>query len=205
MTIIAGLVDRDGEVWMGADSRTTYGWNSVATKGVPKIFFKGDDYLIGGCGAVRAIQCMKYEVNLPELRPSVKTHEDVEKFIATEIIPAIRNKFGQVGLIKVTEGIVSLHHTMFLLGIKGQLWMLFEDLSFLRATRDIAAIGSGERLALGVLYACCAEEEQQGVTPPSSEAIISLALDAAVEFDNACAPPYFITNFSKLKSEANGG
>lgn len=143
MTCIVALEAR-GRVYMASD---TFGSNghTGATYEAPKTFRNGSA-LIGVCGSYRMMQLLQYALVVPE----VSLSWDVDRWVALDLMPAIRTAFMAHGWDRVAEG--RARGGSFLFAIAGRCYEIQSDYSFLRSSAGEYAIGSGTYHALGSLH-----------------------------------------------------
>lgn len=178
MTIVVGMVDDEGKVWIGADSLTSkgdYGFRQSR----PKVFKKGD-FVFGGTGAVSEIQHMVYATTLPP----VKEGQDAYDYLINDLFPEFRLKLRAGGRLQVHHE-EQLIDTEMMIGWRGALYIMGTDFSIVEPYRKYDAIGIGQEYALGALSIL-------EKTDYSAREKIKLAMDAACAHSKGCSPPYTI-------------
>ena len=150
MTCIIGIKDKDGCLWMGADSLGSNGYSKGVDK-QPKIFKSKDtdNVLIGSTGTFRQLQLLRYSKIFPEVDLAKKEKLDHE-YMVTKFIPELQKVFSRGGVEEIYKGIKS--GGTFLIGHKDCLFKVQSDYSVLESADDYDACGSGEYFALGSLY-----------------------------------------------------
>ena len=154
MTCIVGMVDaKAGTVRLGADSASSNGWTIRDTK-TPKLCgFKyphldpegdGFDLVLGYTSSYRMGQLLMQALTVPS-----RGHDDVEKWVVTKFVPAVRDVFKTGGFAKVDSNVET--GGTFLLGIEGRLFEIQDDYSALEAIAPFGACGSGEAFAMGAM------------------------------------------------------
>lgn len=163
MTCIAGIID-GGRVYIGGDSMGITG-NGALSMTDPKVFRNGS-FLIGVSGTARLTQLLHYKWSPPQKPDDVDTH----RYLSTDVAESIRVCLKENGYSSVDSN-VEAHDGRVLLGYDHGLYQLDGSYAVVRVADEYAAVGSGEEVALGALYAT------QGKAP---RARIETALKAAV-------------------------
>jgi len=172
MSCLIGIVE-DNIIYIGAESQATGDDGSIRPIFCDKMIRNGE-YVFGFTGSVRAGRILKEATFQPP--------EDVEL-----LGESIRLLYKQVGL--TTEGDMGDQCTSnLLIAHKGKLYEMLIDFQVNEPMYDYITVGSGSVYALGSLHSCT----DLGLTP---EERITLALDAAIEFDAMCGYPIVIRNF----------
>ncbi len=142
MTAIVGLTHR-GAVFIGGDSAGVSGL-SLSVRADAKVFRTGR-YLFGFTTSFRMGQLIRY--SLKPTRPK----GDLDRFMTTKFIDAVRDCLKAGGWARKDnereEG------GTFLVGVGGQLFTVYDDYQVAKAADGYAAVGSGDQIALGALYA----------------------------------------------------
>lgn len=172
MTAIVGLV-HGGAVHIGGDSAGVSGW-SLTVRADAKVFTNGP-YVMGFTTSFRMGQLLRYALKAPE------PDGDLEAFMATTFVDAARDALKAGGWAKKDsereEG------GIFLVGVQGRLFCIESDYQVAEAVDGYAAIGCGEEIALGVLYATT----RSRMAPQKR---IRLALEAAERFSAGVRGPF---------------
>jgi hypothetical protein len=174
MSCIVGITDGK-TVTFGADSAGGLG-DEIYTLDVHKAFARGP-YLFGVCGSMRVGQVLRFKAELPE-PPAT----DLEPFLVRELVPAIRRALTEEGVAGSGTEILG-DKTAILLGCRGQLWTICQDLTLVREA-PYAAIGSGRLRAYGALHALHASS----VEP--ARRLLEMALAAAAAYTSNVRPPW---------------
>lgn len=174
MTAIVGLIDTDQTVYIAGDSAGTNGNGDQSVFGNPKVFHPthGPWFLMGCCDTFRLAQVLQYSLR-PPLPPGPNV--DLQHFMATEFVDSIRACFKKTGF----EGGGS-----FLVGYQGQLFRIEENYQVLVERRNYMAIGSGEQVALGSLYAT------ENIASVAER--LSIAMKAAAHFNAFVREPFVV-------------
>jgi ATP-dependent protease HslVU (ClpYQ) peptidase subunit len=172
MTAIAGLAE-DGSVFIGGDSAGVTGLD-LSVRADTKVFRKGG-YLFGFTTSFRMGQLIHYSLELP------KPSDDLDRFMVTTFIDALRACLKAGGWARKDsereEG------GTFLVGVRGQLFAVYDDYQVGKAADGFAAVGSGSQIALGALYATAGT----GMKPKKR---VEVALHAAERFSAGVRGPF---------------
>jgi ATP-dependent protease HslVU (ClpYQ) peptidase subunit len=172
MTAIVGLVHRR-TVYIGGDSAGASGW-SLTVRADSKVFHNSG-FLFGFTTSFRMGQLIRYALKPP------KPVGELERFMATKFIDSVRECLKDGGWARKEaereEG------GTFLVGIKGRLFTVHEDYQVAEAADGYAAVGCGDELALGALFATAGTR-----MPP--ERRVETALKAAERFSAGVRGPF---------------
>ena len=152
MTCIVGLVDGQSII-MGADSAGVNGLSISIRKDV-KVFPIGE-FLIGFTGSFRMGQLLHYKLELPSLSDGGELH----CYMATLFIDAVRKCLKDGGYAEKKDDVESAG--TFLVGIRGRLFIIHADYQVEEKQDGFNACGSGEDVALGVLFATSSLQPKQ--------------------------------------------
>jgi len=158
MTCIVAVTDGETVV-LGGDSAAVGGYE-LRLRTDRKVFQVGS-YAIGFTTSFRMGQILRYETKLPE-PPEKATPDELERFVVTEMVPAIRRSFAEHGFAKtarftsprdasVTEEGQEVGG-LFLVGVAGQIFEIRQDYQVGRPAASYSAVGFGAPVALGALY-----------------------------------------------------
>lgn len=172
MTAIVGLT-RGGSVFIGGDSAGVSGL-SLSVRADSKVFRNGR-YLFGFTSSFRMGQLIRYSLNLPE------PEDDLNRFMVTKFIDGLRDCLKSGGYARKEEE-QELGGT-FLVGVRGRLFTIYDDYQVAKALDGYAAVGCGNDIALGALYATAG----RGMRP---KARVRLALTAAERFSAGVRGPF---------------
>jgi len=167
MTCIVAISDGQ-TVLLGGDSAGV-GGRELRLRADSKVFRRGS-YVIGFTTSFRMGQILRYETELPEPPPGLGV-EELERFVVTHFVPAVRQSFEDHGFGKtirftlpdspsVTEE-GQVFGGRFLIGVAGRIFEIRRDYQVARPADPWAAIGTGAAPALGAL---CALEDAPGLT-----------------------------------------
>ena len=160
---------------MGGDSAGTAGWDLVL-RADHKVFRNGA-YLFGFTDSFRMGQLLRWGFEPPE--PPL--NGELERFMATTFIDAVRERLKAGGWAKKSDE--QERGGNFLVGTRGRLFEVCADYQVAESRNGYAAVGAGDQIAHGSLYA----------TPdklPMDRLIV--ALSAAERFSAAVRRPFVV-------------
>lgn len=175
MTCIVGI-EHDGGVTIGADSAGIAGL-SVTIRADTKVFRNGE-FVMGFTTSFRMGQLLRYS-----LVPPTPADWDIDRFMATEFVTAVRDCLREGGYSRIESGAES--GGTFLVGIRGRLYRIDEDYQIGRSVDLYDACGCGEEFALGALHA------NGGLEP---EDRVRGALEAAAHHSAGVAAPFHLVS-----------
>jgi hypothetical protein len=178
MTCIAGMVGKDGKVYVGGDSAGVAGW-SITTRADAKVFKRGP-YAFGFTSSFRMGQLIRYALSVPE-----PPERGLEKFMCTTFVDALRKCLKAGGYAKA-ENEVETGGT-FLVGVHGRLFMVDSDYQVGESVDGYDACGCGQDEARGALYVL----QRMKVSP---RAAVRTALEATAYQNGGVAPPFKIVS-----------
>ncbi|HEX6869586.1 MAG TPA: hypothetical protein VF163_00685 [Micromonosporaceae bacterium] len=172
MTAIVGLV-QDGGVYLGGDSAGVSGY-SLTVRADTKVYHNGP-YLFGFTTSFRMGQLIHHALVPPKPKGAL------EKFMSTTFVDAVRACLKDGGWARREaereEG------GTFLVGVRGRLFIVHDDYQVGQAADGYAAVGCGDQIALGALYATA----DTGMRPRKR---VKLALRAAQRFSAGVRAPF---------------
>lgn len=177
MTCIVG-VEHGGRVWIGGDSRGSAGY-AITSRSDAKVFHNGP-YVLGFTTSYRMGQLLRWKFEPPE--PGfVKKFADLERFMCTDFIDAVRTCMTEGGYMRKKEEVEV--GGAFLVGIGGFLFEVDSDFQVGHTFDGYLAVGSGAAVALGSLHTT------QGRNPKYR---INTALTAAEHHNSGVAGPFVV-------------
>jgi len=189
MTCIAGIVCKNGDILMAADSAATTDCGDQKILKDRKIFINGP-MCIGMVESIRMGQLLRYSLKIPDFPKGMS----VSTFMSTLFINEVRRCFKEGGFGNSdpddkahTEGETG---GFFLVGFEGRLFVIQNDYAVCESSTSYAAMGSGEPFALGSLHST-----EKFADKISEKKRLTLALDAAATFSAYVAPPYRFIRF----------
>ena len=142
MTAIVGLAHA-GSVYIGGDSAGVAGM-SLTVRADAKVFRK-KRYLFGFTTSFRMGQLIRYSLTLP------KPTGNLDAFMSTTFVDALRDCLKSGGwAAKENE---REEGGTFLVGVRGRLYAVHDDYQVAKAADGFAAVGCGDQIALGALFA----------------------------------------------------
>lgn len=172
MTCIVGLEEK-GKVWLGADSAGVAGY-SLTVRADEKVFTDGP-FVFGFTSSFRMGQLLRYSFVPPDHDPRV----EIDRYMATTFIDAVRNCLKAGGVARNDMGVETAGQ--FLVGYQGNLFFVDYDFQVGRSTETFNAVGCGQDLALGAMFA------SEGLKPQKR---IEQALSAAAAFSAGVRGPF---------------
>ena len=177
MTCIVALREK-GTIYMGCDSAGIGGWYNRQNRADPKIYRVGKS-LIGFTSSFRMGQLLGHALTLPEHHSDVA----IEKWMVTAFVDAVRSCLKTGGYAeekdKVEKG------GIFLVAYRSRIFEIQSDYQVAERDEPYGAVGCGEDLALGALFASESTAKQ-----PRKR--VELALKAAAAFSAGVYPPFRI-------------
>jgi ATP-dependent protease HslVU (ClpYQ) peptidase subunit len=144
MTCIVGFVEGD-KVFIGGDSAGVGGY-SLTVRADGKVFRNGS-MLFGFTSSFRMGQLLRWSLKVPDHDPRVP----IEKYMATNFVDAVRECLKTNGFAKKEAEVES--GGTFLVAYKGRLFCIQSDYQVAEALDQFSAVGCGEDIALGALFA----------------------------------------------------
>jgi hypothetical protein len=172
VTAIVGLV-HDGRVFIGGDSAGVAGYQ-LTVRADQKVF-RTDRYVFGFTDSFRMGQLIRYSFEPPA--PPTR----LDKFMSTTFVDALRSCLKEGGYARKDSEQES--GGTFLVGVAGRLFRIGSDYQVGESVDLYDAVGSGDDLALGALYATPGQ-------PPKER--IRIALGAAERFSAGVRRPFVI-------------
>jgi hypothetical protein len=176
MTCIVGIA-QDNSVTIGGDSAGVGGY-SLSIRADSKVFRTGN-YIMGFTTSFRMGQLLRYGA-LPAA-PTAEERWDLDRFMATTFVDAVRRILGDGGWLRTTSGVEE--GGTFLVGVRGMLYAVESDFQVGRTLNGYAAVGCGQDLALGALHATAGSD----LTPRQR---VETALSAAEHHSAGVASPF---------------
>lgn len=175
MTAIVGLLD-EGRVLLGGDSAGVGGYRLTVRKD-SKVFTNGA-YVMGFTSSFRMGQILRWAFTPPT---PPEDQADLERFMATTWIDALRQALKDGGY--ATKDQEQEQGGNFLVGVQGRLFEIGSDYQVGEPLDGYAAVGCGEQIAQGVLYATQDQGERAAYR-------VNLALEAAERHSAGVRGPF---------------
>jgi ATP-dependent protease HslVU (ClpYQ) peptidase subunit len=145
VTVIAGIIAKDGTIWMAGDSAFSNGY-SVAVKATQKVFQIGP-FLIGCCGSPRVMNVLRYAFTPPKHPRGM----DVPRYMNTLFVDAMREALKRGGTLHTMNAVEEFVDSGALVGYRRRIFEIQCDFQVQETADAYVAMGSGEDIALGAL------------------------------------------------------
>ena len=175
MTCIVGLV-HEGTVFIGGDSAGVAGL-SLVVRADEKVF-RNSDFLMGFTTSFRMGQLLRYSLEPPRRHPD----DDIHQYMVVDFVNAVRRCLKAGGYASKEDEVES--GGTFLVGYAGHLFTVDSDYQVGTPEDGFAAVGSGQHIALGALFAT------QGQATPRDRVLT--ALMSAERFNAGVRGPFHI-------------
>ena len=183
MTCIVA-VKHNRKIYIGGDSLGSNSGLQKVVRADEKVFIKGD-MIFGFCGSFRMGQILRYVMTAPDRPMGISDME----YLVAHWIPALIDTFDENGF-RGSKDVDDHEETRtggtFLLGYNGTLYQIESDFQVGIPSDQCDAIGCGDDLALGAMYA----SKKAGVKDP--ETILTAALEAAEKYSAGVQRPFTI-------------
>lgn len=179
-TCIVGLIDEEGNIWMGGDSAGVSSKLDVRLRKDSKVFIK-NNMIFGYTSSFRMGQLLRYKLKIPKQ----KVKDDYE-YMCTDFIDSVRKCLKDNGYSIIDKNQESIG--TFLVGYKSRLYQIYDDLQVGEVYDYFDACGCGEKYAVGVLRIGNRE------TP---EITLMRALETAEYFSGGVRRPFKILMLKK--------
>ena len=173
MTCIVGVQDGT-DVFIGGDSAGVAGYN-ITVRSDQKVFRNGP-FVMGFTSSFRMGQLLRYSFVPPKVPDT-----GLDKYMVVDFINAVRTCLKAGGWAKTDEGME--RGGTFLVGVKGQLFLIDGDYQVAKNADGYASVGCGEEYALGSLHTTTGQDPKTRVR---------LALQAASHHSSGVTGPYTI-------------
>lgn len=177
MTVIAGLILKDRTILMGGDSAAT-AETDLRLRRDEKVFLRRP-FIYGFTDSFRFGQLLRYGFTPPPV-PA----RGLMRYLVGPYISALRASVKAAGY-EDDDGDTA---STVLLGIRGRLFTLMDDWQIEETRENYSAVGAGDRLAMGALYAT-ADISERLLRP---ERRLLLALRAAAAYCSSVRAPFII-------------
>lgn len=151
MTTLVGL---QSDEWciIASDSKTSFSNFGTDGSPIPKIAIN-KQYIIAGAGMVRGSNLAHLAFN-----PPAPPKQNLDKFMVTKFIPALRKCFMQHGYDMKESSDVAQHDSEFIVAVNGTIYQIDPSYSIERLGSKYYVNGSGYQLAIGALEALNANQ-----------------------------------------------
>ena len=173
MTCIVGLVNRES-VYIGADSAGLAGL-TLSVRADEKVFGR-PPFLMGFTTSFRMGQLLRYKLSVP-----LQQCSDVQEFMSTIFIDSVRQCLKEGGWATTKDGRET--GGIFLVGYQHRLFRIDSDFQVGENCGGFDAVGAGEDIALGALFATEGKEPLERIL---------IALRAAERYSAAVRGPFIV-------------
>lgn len=181
MTCIVGL-EHEGRVYIGGDSAGVDGRYALTVRADEKVFAR-DGLVMGFTSSFRMGQLLRYALVLPR---QAEGQDDME-FMVTTFVDAVRNCLKAGGFTKVENA--QEEGGSFLVGRKGRLFAIHDDFQVARAALGFDAVGCGDLIAQGAMWA---NDRNEAIHTP--EGRVQNALMAAEQMSAGVRGPFKVVS-----------
>lgn len=185
MTCIVAL-KKNGVVYMAGDSAGVSGID-VRQRSDPKVF-KVQNFLIGYTSSFRMGQLLRYKLKVPKQKLSQSDFN----YMCTTFIDSVRDTLKQGGYSHMSNNKESIG--TFLVGYKGEIYTVCDDLQVARHADDFDSVGCGDNYALGALEVLTTHSL---LCPLDPHTILDSALEVAAKFSGGVIPPFIVHQIKK--------
>ena len=180
MTCIIAL-KHNKKVYMAGDSGAI-GTNEWSVSPDPKVFVIDNEIAFGFTSSFRMGQVLQYKFTMPTRQRG----DSDDKYIRVSVIDRIIEVFTENKVITNVEG-RPLECGTFLIGYRGEIYEVQDDMSVLRNALPYMSIGAGEDVANGAMHVLC--RDKKTIEP---HAVLNQALQTVTEFCNSVRSPFHI-------------
>lgn len=152
MTCIVAVRDESGVtvgVTVGADRQGTAG-AQVHYAAQPKISEPVKGVIVGVSGSYRVSQILEHELDWSDLEMRLRA-DDPLVWCVKKVIPAVRSELAKHAALKLHESVAEVEGAA-LLVVRCRIFVVYSDLQVFENADPYAAIGSGQKVALGSLH-----------------------------------------------------
>lgn len=175
MTCVLAVPTGDGKVCMGADSAGVR-WLDLTIRADEKVFVN-PPFIMGFTSSFRMGQLLRHAFSPPYHQHDVS----VEKYMCTTFVDAVRACLKAGGFAKKDDDVET--GGTFIVGYRGRVCVVEGDYQVAIPADGYAAVGCGDQIAHGVLWATRGRSAQERVR---------LALEAAEHFSAGVRSPFHI-------------
>lgn len=148
-------------------------------------------YLLGAAGDMRAINLLSDVLVPPTPPPAAASHQQLDKFVSSKFIPAIKKCFDAAQYGEKGE-----HDSNIILVVNAVIYDIGPDYGWCRDSQGLYAMGSGGEYAMGALSALAQGKNSR--TLESAEKMVITAVQISCRLDQASAEPVnILTQHSK--------
>ena len=145
MTCIIGIETDDGVILAGDSMAGDPSYYSADSLDIPKLFRVGA-HVLGFTTSFRMGDLLRYHLALPN-----PPRSNLHRYMVTTVIPAVRTCLKDGGFATTKDG--AEVGGDFLIGVSGRLFRVSSNYMVARSANGYAAIGCGEFVAVGAMFA----------------------------------------------------
>jgi ATP-dependent protease HslVU (ClpYQ) peptidase subunit len=192
MSCVIGYVDKDGKIFMGADSAAIY-HTSLDIRNIcnSKIFNK-DDMLFGFVSSLRCGQILRYIFKIPSRPEGI----DDMTYMCAIFVDAMKNCFKENDFALVVDGGELAFEGDILIGYRGALYKIESNFQIILEDAPYVSIGCGEPYATTSMSVL--EDVSPDMTPDDK---ILLALGKCEHFNAGIRKPFYVYKMVDEDSE----
>ena len=172
----------NNKIYMGGDSLGSDSSFSKTVRLDEKVFISGE-MLLGFTSSFRMGQILQYVMEAPERPEDISDMKYLVAYWIPELIESFRSS-GYLGDRTLEDHADAGVGGTFLLGYRGTLYQIEGDFQVGIPAEQYAAVGCGQDLALGAMYAA----KSTGVKDPTK--LLTVALEAAEKFSGGVQRPF---------------
>lgn len=184
MTAIAALA-HGGKVYMGADSAAVQDRHYLTIAATPKVFTAGP-LIFGYTSSFAMGHALQHRLNIPDNLPPAHELDVLDRWMAVPFMDAVRECLKAAGYLKTENG--REHSGQFLVGARGQIYLVNDDLHANRQLAPYGAVGSGETACLAAFHVI----SQLRTARPHPDCTVRAALEAAQSCVTTVRGPFTI-------------
>lgn len=169
----------DGYSVIAADSQTTYGNLGSDCSPMGKIAQNGK-FLVAAAGTVRGMNLIQHSFIPPALPTRMKNVEQLDKYMVTKFLPALRKCFVDAGYDMKEDGDIATHDNDFIVCVNGILYFIDGAYGLERNRENIHITGSGKMVAVGAADALGISHSPDYQTTID---ILERAVKSAIKYD----------------------
>lgn len=173
MTCIVGMEFKNG-VMIAGDSLGVSGYDIIERKDTK--VFKNGKFIIGYTSSFRMAQLLRYSLNCDKQKSSQSDFN----FMCTTFINSVRKCLKDGGFLKINNE--KEHGGVFLVGYKGKLYKVYDDMQIAINIDNFYACGCGESYALGSIYTSLKNNKIKKYDEKIVKGILKFALESASKF-----------------------
>jgi len=177
------MLDGKGGVWVGGDSAGVAGY-AMSVRADEKVFRNGP-YVMGFTTSFRMGQLLRFALRPPKPPPKSWPADRHFGFMCNEFVDAVRECLAKGGFKESKEG--AEKGGTFVVGYEGRLFTIEPDFQVAVQRDAFCAVGCGQQIALGAMYAMSAEKWFKCLLPRKR---ILIALAAAEHYSAGVRRPF---------------